>query len=365
MTPAPSAPVAESPAAPPRDPGAQPAPRAARTPAETSRRRPSRTRRAARLLVRRTLIAIPAVVAVSFAIFALAAASPFDPLTGHLGSRYQNATLAQREAAAAAYGTDQSWVSAWWHWWADLFHGDLGFSSTQSQPVTTVLAERMPFTFGMALLSLLLAALISVTLGAVIGMRRGGLLDRTCSTVAALLAATPPFVVSLVLVIVFSVSLGWLPTSGARAPGDGYTAAGLVTHGILPTIALTLSMIPWLLLTMRAAVVEAATSDAVFAARARGIGGRTLLRRHIAPMSALPTLALIGTRLPELLAGAAIVEAVFGWPGLAKALVDSAVALDFPLLAALAVGSAVLVLAGSALSDAAAVWLDPRIEMTA
>ena len=335
-----------------------------RNPGQPPRRR-SRTRRAGRLLVRRALISVPTIVAVSFAIFALAAASPFDPLTGYLGDRYQHATAAQREAMTAAYQTDQHWAAAWWHWWGDLFRGDLGWSSTQSQRVATVLAERVPFTFGMALVSLVLAAIISLGLGAVIGMRRGGVLDRTCSTLAALLASTPPFVVSLVLVIVFSVSLGWLPTSGARAPGDDYTIAGLLTHGILPATALTISMIPWLLLTMRAAVVEAAASDAVTAARARGIDKRTSLRGHIAPMSALPTLALLGTRLPELLAGAAVVEAVFGWPGLAQALVDSAVALDFSLLAALAVGSAALVLIGSALSDAAAVWLDPRIEMTA
>ncbi|UQE73659.1 ABC transporter permease [Gordonia sp. PP30] len=324
-----------------------------------------RARRTGWLLARRTLLAIPSVVAISFAIFAVAAASPFDPLTAYLGGRYQNATVAQREMMTAAYHTDQSWVAAWWQWWVDLFHGRLGFSSTQSQPVTTVLAERLPFTFSMALISLLLAAAISLVLGAVIGMRRGGLLDRGCSALAALAASTPPFVVSLVLVVVFAVTLGWFPTSGARAPGDEYTAIGLIAHGVLPTIALTVSMIPWMLLTMRAAVVEATGSDAVFAARARGVDKQTLLLGHIAPMSALPTVALIGTRLPELLAGAAIVEAVFGWPGLAQALVESAVALDFPLLAALAVGSAVLVLAGSALSDAAAVWLDPRIEMTA
>ena len=95
------------------------------------------------------------------------------------------------------------------------------------------------------------------------------------------------------------------------------------------------------------------------------IGGWALLRGHVAPVSVLPTLALLGTRLPELIAGAAIGETVFGWPGLAEALVESAVALDFSLLAALAVGSAALVLLGSALSDAAAVVIDPRIGLAA
>ena len=129
-------------------------------------------------------------------------------------------------------------------------------------------------------------------------------------------------------------------------------------------MALTISQIPWLLLTTRTAVVAASSSDAVRAARARGLHGWALLRGHILPTSVAPTLALLGTRLPEVIAGAAIVETVFGWPGLASVLVDSAVALDFPLLAALTVGAAFAVLLGSAASDAAAAAIDPRIGAT-
>ena len=164
--------------------------------------------------------------------------------------------------------------------------------------------------------------------------------------------------VSLLLVSVFAVGLGAFPTSGARKPGG---------------LQLRRTRQPRRAAVRRAdrrddpvaAVVdagrrrEAVTSDAVRAALSRGIGGWTPLRGHVAPVSVLPTLALLGTRLPELIAGAAIVETVFWLAGLAESLVDSAVALDFPLLAALAVGAAALVLIGSALSDAAAVWIDP------
>ncbi|QHD87600.1 ABC transporter permease subunit [Gordonia sp. JH63] len=332
---------------------------------ERPSRRRSRVRAVGRLLARRVALMVPTAILVSLGIFAIAAASPFDPLTAHLGDNYQSATQSQRDAVTAAYDLDQHWLQAWWNWWGALLHGDLGWSSTRGQPVADVIAERWPFTLGMSLAALVSAAVIAVLGGAVIGMRRGGILDRACTATAALLAATPPFVVSLVLVSVFAVGLGWLPTSGARRPGDDYSLDGLLTHAVLPYVALTLSMIPWLLLTMRSAVVDAAASDAVHGARARGVSGWALLRGHVVPVSVLPTLALLGTRLPELIAGAAIVETVFGWPGLAQSLVDSAVALDFSLLAALAVGSALLVLLGSALSDAAAVWVDPRIGMVA
>ena len=324
-----------------------------------------RVRTAVRLLGVRAAIAVPVTVAVSAAMFAVASLSPFDPLVAHLGANYQTATQSQREAVRAAYDTEQPWWQAWIDWISGVLRGDLGWSSTQSQAVTTVLTERMPFTLALSGLALITAAISAILLGCITGMRRGGVLDRLCTSLAVICAAVPPFVISLALVAVVAVGLRWLPASGASDPGDDYTVGGVLTHGVLPLIALTVSQIPWLLLTMRTAVVQACGSDAVRAARARGVHGWALLRGHIAPVSVLPTLALLGTRLPELIAGAAIVETVFGWPGMAAVLVESAAALDFPLLAALTVGSALAVLAGSALSDAAAVTLDPRIGLTA
>lgn len=326
--------------------------------------RRNRVTPAAKLLGIRSLIAIPVTLAVSVGMFFVASLSPFDPLAAYLGDNYQFATQSQRDAVRAAYDLDQPWWQAWWHWFTALLQGDLGWSSTQSLPVSTVLAERMPFTLTLSGTALLLGAVIAIFLGCIAGMR-GGVLDKLCSAVAVTFASVPAFVVSLTLVTVFAVGLRWLPTSGARPPGAEYTVSGLVTYSALPLVALVASQIPWLLLATRTAVIEARDSDAVRAARARGVHGWPLLRGHIAPVSVLPTLALLGTRLPELIAGAAIVETVFGWPGAAAVLVESSAALDFPLMAALTVGAALAVLLGSALSDAAAVALDPRIGLRA
>jgi peptide/nickel transport system permease protein len=326
--------------------------------------RAPRHRIALRLLAVRAAIAAPVTAAVSLAMFAVASMSPFDPLVAHLGENFQRATPAQREAMRAAYDLDLPWWQAWGRWFGAVVRGDLGWSSTQSQPVGDVLFERMPFTLLLSSTALAGAAVLAILLGCIAGMRRG-VVDRICAGCAVAFASVPPFVVSLALVTVFAVVLRWFPTSGARPPGGDYSAASLLTHMALPLIALTLSQIPWLLLSTRAAVIDASASDAVSAARARGVYGWPLLRGHIAPVSVLPTLALLGTRLPELIAGAAIVETVFGWPGLAAVLVESAAALDFPLLAALTVGAAAAVLLGSALSDAAAVAIDPRIGMRA
>lgn len=331
---------------------------------ETTRWHRDRLRPAARLLGIRTAIAVPVTLAVSFLIFVVASLSPFDPLVAYLGSNYQTATQSQRDAMRAAYDLDQPWWQAWWQWLGAAAHGDLGWSSTQAQPVAIVLAERMPFTLALSGIALVIAAMVAIGLGCVAGMR-GGLADRLCSVFAVTFAAVPPFVVSLTLVTVFAVGLRWLPTSGARPPGAEYSVGGLLTYSVLPLIALTVAQIPWLLLTTRTAVAESCSSDAVRGARSRGVHGWSLLCGHIAPVSVLPAFALLGTRLPELIAGAAIVETVFGWPGVAAVLVESAAALDFALLAALTVGAALAVLLGSALSDAAAVAVDPRIGLRA
>ncbi|MDZ7931774.1 MAG: ABC transporter permease [Rhodococcus sp. (in: high G+C Gram-positive bacteria)] len=325
----------------------------------------ARSRTAGKILAIRAGIAIPTTIAVSAAIFALASLSPLDPLAVYLGDAYQSATQSQRQQLSDAYGTDTPWYAAWWNWLVDLVHGDLGWSSTQSLPVGAVLAERLPFTLGLSALALMIATAVAVVLGSVAGMRRGGMLDRGCSLLSTTFAAVPPFVVSLVLVSVFAVTFRWFPTSGARTPGSDYSAAGIATHAVLPLIALTVSQIPWLLLSVRSAVVDSAESDAVRAARARGIYGWALLRGHVLPTSVAPVLALLGTRLPELIAGAAIVETVFGWPGIADALVQSAAALDFSLMAATTIAAALAVLLGSALSDAATAAIDPRVRISA
>ncbi|MFC0314853.1 ABC transporter permease [Gordonia phosphorivorans] len=343
----------------PAPPAAPPAPTLSRS------GRPSRRHRISRLLLRRTGTSLITLLLVSAGIFAVAALSPIDPLTAHLGDNYQSATQAQRDAARAAYGLDQSWWQSWAHWWTNLLHGDLGWSTTQHQPVSTVLAERLPFTLGLSAAALAAAALLSLALGTWAGLRAGRVPDRAVSGGVTVLAATPPFVLSLLLVAVFAVAGAWFPTAGAATPGLEAGGTDLLWHAVLPWAALTVSQLPWLTLTVRTAVADAAGTDPVTAARARGISGRRLLVGHVWPAAAGPSLALLGTRLPEVIAGAAIVEAVFGWPGVADALVTAATGADFPLLATLAMAAAGFVLAGSALSDAAAVALDPQADLTA
>ncbi|MDN5759620.1 MAG: ABC transporter permease [Tomitella sp.] len=315
----------------------------------------------ARLAARRVAVAIPMLAALSAGVFVLAAHSPFNPLAAYLGAGYQHTSEASRDSMATALGLDQPWWRTWWGWLTDVAHGDLGWSRVYSMPVTSVFTHRLPWTLLLSATGLVLAVLLALAAGTAAGLRPGSLLDRACSGLAVLIQAIPPFVVALAAVAVFAVGLQWSPAGGATAPGMPYTASGVITHLILPGCALAVTMLPWLLLSVRTSVAGAVDSDAVRGARARGVPPARIVTGHIVPVSLAPLVTIIGARLTELIVGAVLVETIFGWPGLASAVVESAKALDFPLLAALTLATTATVLVGSLLADIAYLLLDPRV----
>lgn len=299
---------------------------------------------------------------VSLGTFALAAASPFDPLDAYLAGQGDGLTEASREALRQRLGLDQNWISAWWHWVSGAVTGDLGYSRAYREPVTQVLAARLGWTALLGLAASVVAVTVSLVLGALAGLRPDGIADRTIGALATLVQAVPPFIIALGSVLVLAVTLGLFPGSGLTDPGGAITAESTVRHLALPALVLGISQVPWLILGLREAIIRAAAGDAVRGARARGLPRRVVDLGHILPMAAAPFFALIGARLPELLIGATVVETVFAWPGLGDATVDSARALDFPLLAVITVLTVGLVLVGNLAADAAAIAVDPRIE---
>ena len=321
----------------------------------------SRGRGIARMTLRRTLFAVPLTLGTSLVLFALASRSPFDPLAGYLGDRYLTMSTADKQRLATELGIDVPWWRQWFTWIGHAMTGDLGHSRAYAQPVTTVIAERAPWTLLLSGTALAAAVVIALTVGMWVGLHPGGLLDRAAATAATVFQAVPPFVLSLSAVTVCSLSLRWLPVAGLTDPGAEPTFGQVTRHLVLPAAVLTVSLLPWLLLSLRQSIRSAAESDAVVGARARGIPEAVIVRRHILPVALGPFTTVIGLRLPELLVGAAIVEEVFSWPGLAGSVVTAARELDFPLLAALTIGTTLLVLAGSLLADVAHAVLDPRV----
>ncbi|MER7176515.1 ABC transporter permease [Streptomyces mesophilus] len=316
----------------------------------------------ARMAGRRALTAVPVLLAVTFGVFAIAAASPFDPVKAYAGTGGLTASEQTLDQLRANLGVDQPLVTRWWDWLTAALGGDFGQSLVMRQPVGQVIGERLGWSVLLATTAFLLAIVLGTALGVLAARRTGGWLDRAVTSLAYGLEAAPPFWLGLLAVWFFALKLGVLPAGGLTDTGSTVVGAGQVAHHlVLPACVLAVSQLPWFVLYVRQGVGDALEEDPVRGARARGLAERTVLLGHALRSGLLPVLTLIGSRVPELITGALLVETVFSWPGIAAATVEAATSVDFPLLAALTVLATAAVLLGNLVADLLYGLADPRV----
>ncbi|ORT53436.1 ABC transporter permease [Streptomyces sp. CB03238] len=316
----------------------------------------------ARMAGRRALFAVPVLLVVTFAVFAVAAASPFDPVKAYAGTAGLTASQENLDQLRANLGADQPLVPRWWHWLTDALTGDLGDSSVMRQPVADVIGERIGWSVLLAATAFAVAILLGTALGVLAARRQGGWLDRCVSSAAYTLEAAPAFWLGLLAIWFFALELGVLPAGGLTdTASETVTFGQVASHLVLPALVLGVSQLPWFFLYVRQGVADALDEDPVRGARARGLSERTVLLGHALRSGMLPMLTLVGSRVPELITGALLVESVFSWPGIAAATVQAATSVDFPLLAALTMLATAAVLLGNLLSDLLYGLADPRV----
>ncbi|MEU6028047.1 ABC transporter permease [Streptomyces tauricus] len=319
----------------------------------------------ARLAGRRSLFAAPVLLVVTFGMFAIAAASPFDPVRAYAGTAALGADRETLDRLRTNLGVDRPFAERWWDWLTSALTGDLGQSSVMRQPVAEVIGERLLWSTLLCTVAFAAAVLGGTLLGVLAARRQGGWLDRTVTSLAYALSAAPVFWTALLAVWLFALRLDLLPAGGLTDTATEQVTAGqVVSHLVLPAGVLAVSQLPWFVLYVRQGVADALTEDPVRGARARGLSEHTVLLGHALRSGLLPVLTLIGSRLPELITGALLVETVFSWPGIAAATVEAATAVDFPLLAALTALAAVAVLAGNLLADLLYGLFDPRVKLS-
>jgi peptide/nickel transport system permease protein len=318
----------------------------------------------ARLAGRRTLFAVPVLLAVTFGVFAIAAASPFDPVKAYAGTAALGADQQTLDRLRENLAVDQPFTVRWWRWLTSALTGDLGHSSVLRQPVAQVIGERLGWSALLCAVAFTVAVLAGTLLGVLAARRPGSTPDRIVSSLAYTLEAAPVFWIALLAIWLFALHLDVLPAGGLTDTASEQVTAGQVTsHLILPAGVLALSQLPWFTLYVRQGVADALAEDPVRGARARGLSERTVLLGHALRSGLLPVLTLIGSRVPELITGALLVESVFSWPGIAAATVEAATAVDFPLLAALTTLATAAVLIGNLLADLLYGLFDPRVKL--
>jgi peptide/nickel transport system permease protein len=243
----------------------------------------SRNRAILGLVGRRLAFAVPVLVIVSAAMFALGAASPFDPIYQYYGIGVFTASGADIARVRAQLGLDDSVVVQFGRWAGDLLTGDLGDSRSLRQPVAEVIAERLPWTLLLVSVGLGIAVLVALVLGVVTAWRQGGWLDRVVTALAQAIEGIPAFVLALVAIALFALGLGWLPVAGLTDSGADASAGQVARHLVLPATVLGISQAPWLLLHVRQSLLGALAEDHVTGARARGLAEPAVVLRHALP----------------------------------------------------------------------------------
>ncbi len=271
---------------------------------------------------------------------------------------------AQMAAMRARWGLDASV----WHrlaaYLSALAHGDLGWSVSQSRPIRDVVLERLPDTLLLMGAATALSFCVGSLLGVVAGARPGGFRDRFLSVASLALYAVPGFWLALVLVILFSIRLRWLPSSGIETIASGKhglaRAGDVARHLALPVASLALIYLALYLRVMRAAMGDVWRMDFVRALAARGLPRRTILR-HVARNALLPVVTMLGLQAASMLGGSVVIESVFALPGLGRLAQEAVAARDTPLLLGVILISALMVVLVNAAMDLIALRLDPRI----
>lgn len=301
------------------------------------------------------------VVVLGFLLVQLAPGDVVDVIAGEAGggSAETNAWM-RREL-----GLDGSLGERLSAYLARLVQGDLGVSPRYGVPVSELIWERLPSTVLLASAAMAVAVLVGVTLGAVMAFHHGRWPDRVLSVLTQMFHSVPPFWLALMLVVIFSVKLGWLPSSGYQTVGlDAGGLAALADRSrymLLPTTSLALFYVAIYSRLTRVSVIEAKRQDYVRTARAKGIGEWRVMTQHVLRNALLPVTTVGGMQLGSLLGGSMVVETVFGWPGLGRLAYDAVMGRDFSILLGILLFSSLLVIVANALVDILVGVLDPRV----
>jgi peptide/nickel transport system permease protein len=301
-----------------------------------------------RILLQQLVDTLIVLFGVSTLVFLLLALIPGDPVDVVLG---ESAQAADRTAMREALGLDRPLVQRWGLFYVDLIRGDLGESLVRRQPVADLLMQRLPATLQLAAAAFLLVLLTAMPLGILAARFRGRWPDRVAQGVALIGVSIPNFWLGPLLVLLFSVWLGWTPVSGNLEPGSL----------ILPAFTLGLSMAAITTRMVRSSLLETVSQPFIRTAYCKGLGETSVMLRHSLPNAMLPVITILGLQLGSLLAGAVITEVVFAWPGIGSLLVDAIRQRDYPLVQGIVLFIALTYVLVNRLSDLLSGWLDPRI----
>jgi len=312
-------------------------------------------------IIRRLLLAIPSLLAISVILFTVLALAPGDPF-GELATN-PNVPPAVQAALRAKFGLDDPIWLRYVHWLVEMLHGDWGFSFASRIDVETLIMQRLPVTIAVLGSAQILAILVALPVGVLSATRPYSLFDQVANTLAFVGFSLPTFFTGLLLILLFSIQLHWLPfVFRTNLSSTGLTWVWEeIRQSIMPVLVLGLFQGASLVRYVRSAMLDVIRLDYVTTARSKGIGARHVLIRHVVRNGLIPVVTLVAVQLPIVFGGAIITEQIFRVPGIGSLLIDAILANDTPVVMGVTFVFACLVVLFNLIADLLYVWLDPRI----
>jgi peptide/nickel transport system permease protein len=306
-------------------------------------------------ILTRLFLTLPVVWLVVSLVFLLIHLVPGDPILQMLG---EGATPADIGALRHQYGLDQPLHKQYLHYWNGVLHGNLGDSIRLHDTVAHLVAQRYPYTMALTVAALALGLALALPAGVAAAVRRGRWLDQSLSVVSLFGLSVPGLVLGPVLILVFSILVGWLPVSGANSGGG----KSIDWHYlVLPSIAMGGSLAAILMRMVRTAMLEELGQDYIRTARAKGLSEHAVVWRHALPNALVPIVTVVGLQFGALLAGAIVTEKIFSWPGLGRLVVDAISNRDYALVQGCLLSIGLTYVLVNLLTDVVYRWVNPRM----
>jgi peptide/nickel transport system permease protein len=308
------------------------------------------------LLLRRLGVALPTLLLVSMLVFGLQKLLPGDPALALAGEERNPEVV---EYLRQKYRFNDPVPVQYAAWLQSLAQGDFGTSVRTRLPIGTMLVEKLPVTFELAVLSMLVALMLGLPIGIFAALRRGSAFDYGASLFGLAGLSIPHFWLGIMLILLFSVRLGWLPAGGFVPPSE--SMLGNLLSMLMPALVLGTGTAAILMRHVRSSMIQAMKQDYVRTARAKGVRERVIVLRHALPNALIPVVTLGTLQFGELLAGAVLTEQVFSIPGFGKMIVDGVFSRDYAVVQAVVLCTAAVFLLMSLIADIAYVALNPRL----
>lgn len=311
-------------------------------------------------IVKRILQAIPLLIIISIISFLIINLAPGDPV--YMFINPETASSVDIENIRRNLGLHLPLPIRYIRWLASLLRLDLGVSFLHSRPVWDLIVERIPATLSLALVSTIFSFIVAIPSGIISALKRNTPIDYFFSTISFIGVSLPSFWFGLMLILLFSLKWGILPSGGMRTNFEQFVFLDRLKHIILPSIVLGMGSMASKMRYMRSSMLEVIGQDYIRTARSKGLAESKVIFKHALRNALLPIITILGLIIPGLLSGAAITEQIFAWPGIGRLVIEATFMRDYPVMMGTTIVSSVLVVIGSLIADILYAVADPRIK---